>query len=351
MKPTVGVIGAGAWGTALAQMLASDGTPVRLWAREAAQVEEINTARTNSTYLPGVPLGEGIAATTRLEDLAGLGTILVVCPAQFVGAVLGGLADAPRDLVLCAKGIEAGTGRLMAQVTLAAQPSARIAVLSGPTFAREVALGMPTAITLACAGGQEQWQRLSPVIARPAFRPYYSDDVIGAEIGGAVKNVLAIACGVVEGLGLGENARAALIARGYAEMLRFGVALGARGETLSGLCGLGDLVLTCASTASRNYSLGKALGMGQSAAEALAGKASVAEGASTAPVLADLAHKGGIAMPIVDAVCRLLSGEAPARAVVSDLLARPLKAELAGGGNNAGPTVGRPSGMASGSPC
>lgn len=324
----VGVIGAGAWGTALAQMVASDGTPVTLWARERALVDEINQRRTNATYLPGVTIAPSVRATCDMGELAGLETILVVCPAQFMGAVLSALPDAPRDLVLCSKGIEAGTGRLMADVAKAAQPSARIAVLSGPTFAREVALGLPTAITLACSGGEEQWQRLSPVIARAAFRPYYSPDVVGAEIGGAVKNVLAIACGVVEGLGLGENARAALIARGYAEMLRFGVARGARAETLSGLCGLGDLILTCASTASRNYSLGKALGQGQSADQALLGKTSVAEGAHTAPVLADLAHKAGIAMPIVDAVCRLLCGEAPAGAVVSDLLARPLKAEL-----------------------
>jgi glycerol-3-phosphate dehydrogenase (NAD(P)+) len=165
------------------------------------------------------------------------------------------------------------------------------------------------------------------MIARPALRPYYSDDVIGAEIGGAVKNVLAIACGVVEGLQLGQNARAALIARGYAEMLRFGQAKGARAETLAGLCGLGDLVLTCSSTSSRNFSLGKALGEGQSAAEALSGKLSVAEGAATAPVLADLARRQGIEMPIVASVARLLSGAAPARAVVSELLARPLRAE------------------------
>jgi glycerol-3-phosphate dehydrogenase (NAD(P)+) len=182
-------------------------------------------------------------------------------------------------------------------------------------------------VTLACAGGEAQWQRVAPLIARPALRPYYSDDLVGAEIGGAVKNVLAIACGVVEGLRLGQNARAALIARGYAEMLRFGLARGARSETLSGLCGLGDLVLTCSSTSSRNFSLGKALGEGLSAAEALAGKASVAEGAATAPVLAELARAGGIDMPIVEAVCRLLDGSAPARAVVSELLARPLKAE------------------------
>ena len=330
---TVGVIGAGAWGTALAQMVASDGTPVRLWAREADLVAEINAHHTNTTYLAGVSLSPCITATTDLGDLADLGTILVVCPAQFVGSVLSGLADVPRDLVLCAKGIEAGTGRLMADVARAALPQAQLAVLSGPTFAREVALGMPTAITLACEGGEKQWQRLSPVIARAAFRPYYSADVVGAEIGGAVKNVLAIACGVVEGLGLGENARAALIARGYAEMLRFGVAKGARPETLSGLCGLGDLILTCSSTASRNYSLGRALGMGQSAAQALAGKASVAEGASTAPVLAQVAHAGGIAMPIVEAVCRLLRGDAPAGAVVAQLLARPLKAELCEAGN------------------
>jgi glycerol-3-phosphate dehydrogenase (NAD(P)+) len=159
------------------------------------------------------------------------------------------------------------------------------------------------------------------------LRPYYSDDVTGAEIGGAVKNVLAIACGVVEGLKLGQNARAALIARGYAEMLRFGVARGARAETLAGLCGLGDLVLTCSSTSSRNFSLGKALGEGLTAAEALAGKASVAEGASTAPVLADLAERNGIAMPIVTAVNRLLSGQARAADVVAELLARPLRAE------------------------
>ena len=180
---------------------------------------------------------------------------------------------------------------------------------------------------LACSGGTAQWARIAPLLSRPALRPYYSDDVIGAEIGGAVKNVLAIGCGVVEGLGLGQNARAALIARGYAEMLRFGLACGARAETLAGLCGLGDLVLTCSSTASRNFSLGKALGEGMSAEAALAGKNSVAEGASTAPVLAELAEQGGIDMPIVMTVAKLLRGEIPARQAVAELLSRPLKAE------------------------
>jgi glycerol-3-phosphate dehydrogenase (NAD(P)+) len=215
----------------------------------------------------------------------------------------------------------------MSEVAAAAAPQAAIAVLSGPTFAHEVAAGLPTAVTLACAEGESQWSRLAPVLARPALRPYYSNDVVGAEVGGAIKNVLAIACGVVEGLGLGQNARAALIARGYAEMVRFGLSRGARPETLAGLCGLGDLVLTCSSTSSRNFALGKALGEGCSMIEALAGKASVAEGATTAPVLAELARREGLDMPIVEAVGRLLAGEAAAHEVVAGLLARPLRAE------------------------
>lgn len=327
MSSAIGVIGAGAWGTALAQAMASNGSPVLIWARESELVEEINTGHTNSLFLPGAALAPSIHATGNLADLAALPVLLVVTPAQHLARVLGDLPDGPRDLVLCSKGIEAGTGRLMADVAAQAAPAAQVAVLSGPTFAHEVAAGLPTAVTLACSGGDAQWQRLAPVLSRPMLRLYYSDDVTGAEIGGAVKNVLAIACGVVDGLGLGQNARAALIARGYAEMVRFGLALGGRAETLAGLCGLGDLVLTCSSTSSRNFSLGKALGEGQSADQALHGKSSVAEGAHTAPVLADLARQRGIDMPIVEAVCRLLAGEAPATSVVSDLLSRPLRAE------------------------
>ena len=261
----VGVIGAGAWGTALAQMLASDGRDVIIWARETELVFEINTGHTNSIFLPDARLKKTIAATNDLSDLTGCSTILVVTPAQHLGSVLTAMPDFSGDLVLCSKGIEASNGRLMNDVAKDAAPGSNIAILSGPTFAHEVAAGHPTAVTLACSGGRKQWDRLKPVIARQQFRPYYSDDVIGAEIGGAVKNVLAIACGVVDGLGLGQNARAALIARGYAEMLRFGEALGAQRETLSGLCGLGDLVLTCSSTSSRNFSLGKSLGEGQDA--------------------------------------------------------------------------------------
>lgn len=323
----VGIIGAGAWGTALAQALASDGSEVLLWAREPELVAEINTLRTNSLFLPSATLAAGVKATNTLADMAEVPVLLAVVPAQFLASVIAELPDTPRDLVLCAKGIEAGTGRLMADVAADAAPSAQLAVLSGPTFAHEVAAGLPTAVTLACGGGDKQWKRLSSVIARPALRPYYSNDITGAEIGGAVKNVLAIACGVVEGLGLGQNARAALISRGYAEMLRFGLSRGARAETLAGLCGLGDLVLTCSSISSRNFSLGKALGEGMSAEEALSGKNSVAEGAATAPVLARLARAGGVDMPIVEAVYRLLAGEVPASAVVAHLLSRPLRAE------------------------
>lgn len=322
----IGVLGAGAWGTALAQMLASDGRTVLLWAREEELVAEINQRHCNSVYLPSAQLSETIRATGDLAQFAALDTVLAVTPAQHLGSVLAALPASPRDLVLCSKGIEAGSGRLMNDVARDAKPGSEIAILSGPTFAHEVAAGLPTAVTLACAGGEEQWDRLSPQIARPAFRPYYSDDVTGAEIGGAVKNVLAIACGVVDGLELGQNARAALIARGYAEMMRFGEALGADRDTLAGLCGLGDLVLTCSSTSSRNFSLGKALGEGQDPASLMADRRTVAEGAHTAPVLAELAMRHGIAMPIVAAVYRLLQG-APAREIVSELLSRPLTTE------------------------
>ena len=307
-------------------MLASDGREVVLWARESELVDEINATRTNSLFLPSATLAPSIRATGDLPDVARAEVLLVVTPAQHMAAVLEAMPAHPRDLVLCSKGIEAGTGRLMNQVARDAALRSDIAVLSGPTFAHEVAAGLPTAVTLACGGGEAQWRRLCPAIARPAFRPYYSDDVAGAEIGGAVKNVLAIACGVVEGLRLGQNARAALIARGYAEMLRFGEALGAERDTLAGLCGLGDLVLTCSSTASRNFSLGKALGEGGDPAALMADRRTVAEGAHTAPVLTELAARHGVAMPIVAAVYRLLQG-APARGIVAELLARPLGAE------------------------
>ena len=319
----IGVIGGGAWGTALAQVMASS-EDVILWAREPQVVDAINTAHENPDFLPGIALNPRIRATGNTADLAAADVWLVVAPAQHLRAVLANCPLAHRPaLVLCAKGIEAGSLKLMAEVT-ADVTDAPVAVLSGPTFAGEVARGLPTAVTLACADatlGAALVQRL----ARPTFRPYASDDVTGAEIGGAVKNVLAIACGVVEGAGLGLNARAALIARGFAEMTRFGLARGARAETLAGLSGLGDLVLTCSSANSRNFTLGLGIGRGERAADLLNTR-TVAEGAATAPVLVSAARAIGVEMPIAEAVAALLGG-ARVSATMNALLTRPLRAE------------------------
>jgi glycerol-3-phosphate dehydrogenase (NAD(P)+) len=321
----IGVIGGGAWGTALAQVAASAGRETLVWALEGDVVEAINSAHENPVYLPGAALHPSIRATGDLEELGGCDAWLVVTPAQHMRGVL---EQAPRSdvpMVLCSKGIEEHSGQLLHEVAAATRPGAPIAVLSGPTFAHEVATGLPTAVTLA-AEDAEVANSLRSRLSRPTFRIYVSDDVAGAEIGGAVKNVLAIACGVVEGRGLGQNARAALIARGFAEMTRFGVALGARPETLAGLSGLGDLVLTCSSTSSRNFSLGKGLGEGRSAGEFMSDRRTVAEGAHTAPVLARLARERGIDMPIVDAVDRLLKG-ATVNSILEELLSRPPRAE------------------------
>ena len=322
----LGVIGGGAWGTALAQVAAAEGEEVRLWAREPEVIEAINRAHENNVFLRGVRLADTIHATGDLGDLGQCEALLIVAPAQYLRAVLGGLPASDRPLVLCAKGIEDGTGLLMHEVASEVQPEAPIAVLSGPTFAHEVAAGLPTAVTLAIED-RAIGERLVARIARPHFRPYLTDDVAGAEVGGAVKNVLAIACGVVEGRRLGLNARAALISRGFAEMTRFGLAKGARAETLAGLAGLGDLVLTCTSTSSRNFSLGKGIGEGARAADLLADRKTVAEGAFTAPVLKRAAEALGVDMPIVAAVCALLAEEASVDEVVGRLLARPLRAE------------------------
>ncbi|MDQ8757062.1 NAD(P)H-dependent glycerol-3-phosphate dehydrogenase [Sphingosinicella sp. LHD-64] len=322
----IGVVGAGAWGTALAQIAAGSGGETLIWALEPEVVDSINTSRQNALFLKGLRLAPAIRATGDLADLAGCDAFLVVTPAQHLRAVAGRLPAAGKPLILCAKGIEEGTGLLMHEVARAVQPASPIAVLSGPTFAHEVAAGLPTAVTLAAAD-KALGEALIARIARPHFRPYYSDDVAGAEVGGAVKNVLAIACGVVEGRGLGLNARAALISRGFAEMTRFGLAKGARAETLAGLAGLGDLVLTCSSTSSRNFSLGKGLGEGARAADLLADRRTVAEGAFTAPVLKRAAAALEVDMPIVNAVCALLQEEASVDEVVGQLLSRPLRSE------------------------
>jgi len=322
----IGVLGGGAWGTALAQMAASGGHDVLLWALEPPVVRGINEAHENSLYLPGVPLHPELHATADLQQLETCDAMLAVTPAQHLRSVLARTPLGRTPLILCAKGIEAGTLQLMSEVAQDAHPEAPLAVLSGPTFAHEVAAGLPTAVTLACED-PALGKTLASAVAQPHFRPYLSSDVIGAEVGGAVKNVLAIACGVVEGRKLGQNARAALISRGFAEMTRFGLAKGARPETLAGLSGLGDLVLTCSSISSRNFSLGKSIGEGRPATELLADRRTVAEGAFTAPVLQQAARQLGVEMPVVDAVCALLSAEAPVEQVVGALLARPLRAE------------------------
>ena len=322
----IGVVGAGAWGTALAQVAAANGEPVTLWAREPEVVEAVNAAHENPLFLKGLALSPSIRATGDLADMAACEALMVVSPAQHLRSVLGGLPAGEMPLILCAKGIEDGTGLLMHEVARAVRPGAPVAILSGPTFAHEVAAGLPTAVTLAVED-QALGERLVARIARAWFRPYLSDDVAGAEVGGAVKNVLAIACGVVEGRGLGQNARAALISRGFAEMTRFGLAKGARAETLAGLAGLGDLVLTCSSTSSRNFSLGKGIGEGARPAALLADRRTVAEGAFTAPVLKRAAEAIQVDMPIVAAVCALLAEEASVDEVVGRLLARPLRAE------------------------
>jgi glycerol-3-phosphate dehydrogenase (NAD(P)+) len=322
---SIAVIGGGAWGTALAQVAANAGRDVLLWAMEPDVVEAINTTHDNPVFLPGIALDPSIRATGDLDEIGDSDAWLVVTPAQHMRGVLerAPRCDLPR--ILCSKGIEEHSGELLHEVAAGACPGAPVAVLSGPTFAHEVARGLPTAVTLA-AEDPALAESLRAAIAQPTFRIYLSDDVAGAEIGGAVKNVLAIACGVVEGRGLGQNARAALIARGFAEMTRFGVAMGASPETLAGLSGLGDLVLTCSSTSSRNYSLGVGLGQGRPSHELMADRRTVAEGAFTAPVLARVARERGIEMPIVDAVHRLLKGAA-VESVVEQLLSRPARSE------------------------
>ena len=322
----IGVIGGGAWGTALAQVGATGGEETLLWAMEPDVVDAVNASHENPVFLAGVPLSPAIRATCDLAELEACDAWLAVTPAQHMRSVLARAADCSKPIILCSKGIEEQSGELLHKVAKQACPNASVAVLSGPTFAHEVAKGMPTAVTLAAADAALA-EQLRARLSLPTFRIYVSDDVAGAEIGGAVKNVLAIACGVVEGKGLGQNARAALIGRGFAEMTRFGVAFGARRETLAGLSGLGDLVLTCSSTSSRNYSLGKGIGEGRSAADLLSDRKTVAEGAFTAPVLARLAREKGIDMPIVEAVDALIAGRADVDQVLDALLTRPPRAE------------------------
>lgn len=326
---TVGVIGAGAWGTALALVCARAGLDVTLYAREAEVTQDVNALHENRTFLPGVALDPGVRAVSSPGDLAGRDLYLNVTPAQHLRASLRAFAPvvtAGTPMVLCAKGIEQGSLKLMTEVLAETLPDARPAVLSGPSFAAEVARGLPTAVTLACPD-EALGAALARAVAGPAFRPYAATDMVGAEVGGAVKNVLAIACGVSEGRGLGRSAHAALITRGFAELSRMAVALGGRAETVAGLCGLGDLVLTCSSPQSRNMSVGLALGQGKTLKDALAGKVSVAEGVASAPAVRELAARIGVEAPICEAVAAILAGEVGVEAAITGLLSRPLKSE------------------------
>ncbi|MGR4865448.1 NAD(P)H-dependent glycerol-3-phosphate dehydrogenase [Caulobacter sp. LARHSG274] len=324
-----GVIGAGAWGTALAQVCARAGLAVTLQAREAEVVEAVNARHENAVFLPGVALEPAIRATHDMADLAACDLILAVPPAQHLRAALGALKPhlaAGVPVALCSKGVEQGTLKLMTEVAAEALPGAPLAVLSGPSFAGEVARGLPTAVTLACAD-EALGKAIGEAIAIPTFRPYWTADMIGAEAGAAVKNVLAIACGISEGKGLGRSAHAALITRGFAELTRLAVALGGKAETLAGLCGLGDLVLTCSSPQSRNMSVGLALGGGQTLDQALAGKVSVAEGVASAPAVRALARSLDVETPICEAVAAILAGEVDVDSAILGLLSRPLKTE------------------------
>jgi len=324
-----GVLGAGAWGTALAQICVRGGLDTVLWAREPEVVESIGARRENSLFLPGVTLEEGLQVTGDMAALADCDLILAVAPAQHTRATLAAFAPYAREglpIVLCSKGVERGSLELMTDVLAETVPQAVRAVLSGPSFAGEAARGLPVAVTLACPD-PEVGQQLAEALAGPSFRPYLADDLIGAEIGGALKNVLAIACGISEGRELGRSAHAALITRGFAEMVRVAEAMGGKASTVAGLCGLGDLVLTCSSPQSRNMSVGLALGRGQTLAEALSGKLSVAEGVESAPAVRELSRRLGVETPICEAVAAILAGEQDVDTALAGLLSRPLKSE------------------------
>lgn len=324
----IGVLGAGAWGTALAFNAYSAGRQVKLIAREPEVAEAMSAGLGNPLFLPNVNL-PAIPSSTEVNDLKDVDAILAVVPAQFSRNTFRELAPHILDktpIVLCSKGIEQKTLRFMTDVLADTIPNATPAVLSGPSFAIDVAKGLPTAITLACED-PDLGNALMQAIGRPTFRPYWSNDLIGAEIGGAVKNVLAIACGIVEGLGLGKSAHAALIARGFAEMTRIGIALGARQDTLTGLSGLGDLVLTCSSPQSRNMSFGKAIGEGSTPEEILTNRTAVTEGAASAPGLVKLAERHGVEMPISNAVADIVASRVSVSDSLDDLLSRPFRTE------------------------
>ncbi len=324
---TIGVVGAGAWGTALAQIYAKGGAHVVLWALEPDVVEAVNATRENSFYLKGVMLDPKIRATNRLGALSKCEILLLVTPAQHIRTVLTelkGEISAGTVLVICSKGIEQKTGILSSEICREILPDNPVAVLTGPTFATEIAIGMPAAVTLA-VGDKDVAKILQKALGLKHFRPYLTDDIIGAQLGGAIKNVIAIACGIVYGRKLGESACAALLTRGLAEMGRLAVAMGAKRQTLMGMCGMGDLILTATSLQSRNFSFGAALGEGQSKDDILGRRSAVTEGVYTVESTLALAKKYGVDMPITEAVYQCLYQKKSVDEVIESLLGRPLR--------------------------
>lgn len=325
----VGVIGGGAWGTALALVAARAGHQVTLWVRQPSVADEINLARENKTRLPGISLPPNIGATAEPAELSGSDLVLIATPAQVMRDVMAAFRGHVRPgtpAVITAKGIEQMTSRFMTDVLHEVCPDLEPLVLSGPSFAADVARELPTAVTLA-ARSLDIARPIAEALSLPTFRPYISDDLVGVQVGGAVKNVLAIACGIVSGCGLGESARAALIARAFAELSRFGAALGARRETLTGLSGLGDLVLTCSSTQSRNFRFGMALAEGQNIARAQETARGVSEGVYTASAVVRIAAQHGIEVPVSSAVLDIIEGRLNISDAIVGLMQRPLKAE------------------------
>lgn len=326
----IAVLGGGAWGTALANLAARGGADVALWARDPAHAAEMAATGVNARRLPGIPFVPGVTPTSDLAAaLDGAATVLLVAPAQSIRALAERAKPhlaAAVPVVICAKGIERGTGLFMSEVLSEVLPGNPAAILSGPSFAEDVARGLPTAVTIAARGGAAA--ELAGTLATPTFRLYHSADIRGVEIGGAAKNVLAIASGIAAGKGFGASAAAALLARGFAELVRFGAAYGAQPATLAGLSGLGDLVLTCGSRQSRNFSLGAALGEGLTL-EAARTRVGTAEGAFTCSVLCTLADAAAIDMPIARAVEDVLTGRADVDATIEALLTRPPRADAA----------------------
>jgi len=325
----ISVIGAGAWGTALAEVISRQGNEVNLWAREGDVVKSINTSNTNDLYLPNIKLSKLIIAQNNITDVLNCDLLLMVTPAQFMRSILNSLKSCLNEevpIVLCSKGIETETLSLMSEIAESIMPNNPLAVLSGPSFAIDVVNNKPTAVTLACKN-PTIGKSIADSINLATFRPYLSEDVIGAQIGGATKNVIAIAAGVVEGQELGDSARAATIARGYSEINRLAVALGGQEETLAGLSGMGDLILTCNSETSRNFSLGMKLGQGLNAHEATNNLSSVAEGMYSAKAIDKLSKKLGIEMPITNAVNDLIERNRSLGEIIDDLLSRPIRRE------------------------